>query len=784
MGLDARLPESFDRQSMVLEVVIRDLPTLQERGWRFEAEVRQAHWAGDSRQAVSEFPRRGLMFWPASQSRSLPERLRPGERWELMAKVRQPFGTLNPESFDAEAWMLEQGFQFVGSVQSGKSAQTPRLLGIESGFGIRIDQLRDAIRYRIKQAVGDSSAAGVLSALVVGDQRAISLQDWTIFRRTGVSHLMSISGLHVTMIGAMAGWCAGLLWRWLCRMRCAAGLWLPVQSVSAFSAMVAAIGYALLAGFAIPAQRTALMVSVMAVAKIMGVRASSWSVLALALLAVLLTHPMSVLSVGFWLSFVAVGFLFSRQSPDHGQLLDSADHRPLMVTRAVQVVRQAAATQWAITLGLLPLTILLFQQISVVGPLANAIAIPVVSFLVTPFSMAGAIEYAIFDSTNLLGISVMVQETLSRVLVWLSGHRLSTFDWPSPGPLGAAIATFGMVIVFGGLCRGRWVRLRHLGWLGLIPLLISSAPAPAEGEMQVTLMDVGQGSAVLVRTQTHALLFDTGPVMGQGDAGDRVVLPTLRRYGVSALDRIVVSHADQDHSGGLASLLLGLPVRELIAPEFESLDAMLQQAERSPHFSSSMTRQTCRAGQGWQWDGVRFQFLHPQSDPQQPLVPRQRNRYSCVLRIEDAQGGSLLLTGDIPIRTDRELVSRFVGLQDPEASDALTLAGVALASQILVAPHHGSRTSLSEELLRAVAPRMVAIQAGFRNRFGHPHSEVLERIERFGLAEHQVLRTDYQGAIEIRWVGGQPFSWDFWRDHRRYWHLPRQAGPSEDDPEP
>ena len=293
--------------------------------------------------------------------------------------------------------------------------------------------------------------------------------------------------------------------------------------------------------------------------------------------------------------------------------------------------------------------------------------------------------------------------------------------------------------------------------------------------MQVTLMDVGQGSAVLIRTRDHTVLFDTGPMMGQSDAAERVILPTLRRYGVRRIDHLVVSHADQDHSGGLVSLLLAMPVASITAPEFQSLEELMRHA--SPAAAATPPRQTeCRAGQEWKTNGIHFQFLHPSNVPSSITVT-QRNRYSCVLRIEDARGASLLLTGDIPIKTDRELVGRFIGLQDPENPEALALVGAKLASQVVVVPHHGSKTSLSEDFLRATAPQFVVIQAGYRNRFGHPHQETLDRIARAQVMPPQVLRTDQQGAIELRWSEGRLHYWDFWRDHRRWWHLGRTVEP-------
>ena len=767
-SLDARLPQALDRQSLRLEVVVMDLPTQDLRSLRFEVEVRSAHKTHEGfDQEVANFPKRGVVHWYrasasddslASQEPLAPVMVAPGEIWSLQARVRQPAGTLNPGGFDYEAWMLEKGLSFNATVQQGKKHREPRKIADTSGFQISIDQLRDRIRKRIDQALPNWESRHVLAALVVGDQRAIAAADWAVFQRTGVSHLMSISGLHVTMLAALFGWLGSALWRLLSRTRLAVGLWIPAQSVGALFAIFAAITYALLAGFAIPAQRTAWMVTVVSGAKLFGVQANPWAVLSIALCVVLVSDPMAVLAPGFWLSFMAVGFLFTL--PD----LQQRNYQKTRIEKAIAMIRAAGHAQLAITFGLLPVTVLMFQQIVLVGPLANAVAIPVVSYLVTPFAMAGFVFAEFFHTEVVLIATAWAQQSLHAFLVWCSGLEFAALDWPSPGVVRTVIASVGMVIALGAVIPKAYAGFRHLGWLGLAALWGVAPAPPAFGDMALTLIDVGQGTSVLIRTQNHVLLYDTGPTMGSADAGARMVMPALRRKGIRAIDQLMVSHADSDHAGGLASIAELITVKELRTSWPSELT--LSPTQRNP----GLVAMPCTAGQSWQWDGVQFEVLHPVGNEPlyPPLIepvfdylpqpwPRQlpkpdRNAESCVLRVQDSHGASVLLTGDIPVKKEQTLSL--------------------LPVQVLMAPHHGSKTSTGDDLLAATLPQLVFTQSGYKNRFGHPHAEVLGRLQAKGL---QLLRTDLQGAIEIEWRKGERFIEDFWQQNRRYWHINRVA---------
>lgn len=574
---------------------------------------------------------------------------------------------------------------------------------------------------------------------------------------------MSISGLHVTMFAALAGLIGGLIWRWCCRWPLTLGVWVPVQSATAISAIIGAFGYALLAGFAVPAQRTAWMVAVFGLARILGLRASQWSVLSLALLVIVVPDPMAVLAPGFWLSFLAVGFLFSLG--DQAKAPGEAPKR-LGLRRIWSTLRSAGIAQVAITFGLLPITAYLFQQIVLVSLPSNAVAIPLVSYLVTPLAMVGTVEAFFSSSTVGLSLAATVQSWLFDWLVWISQRPFAVLDWPSPGLWQTVIAAAGMVLVFGRLpIPSRYRRLRHLGWSGLLLLWSGFPAAIAPGEMRVTAIDVGQGSSVLIRTHAHTLLYDAGPSFGGGDAGARSILPTLRRFSVNRLDRLVLSHLDQDHSGGAPTLIALSMVEAIQTPDLDAAGSAL----RDKGVSSFPRMLTCRAGDHWVWDSVQFQVLHP------TVLSGDGNTDSCVLRVEDAFGNSMLLTGDITPKVERSIVGSFTRLFDPEDPASATLSGARLASQLVAAPHHGNRHALTETFLRAVAPTSILVQSGFRNQFGHPNPETLSRIQDTLGDQVRVLRTDLQGAIDMSWHEGRLVARDFWQDHRRYWHVRRSA---------
>ncbi len=686
--------------------VVAGLPSAGERSLRF---------AFDIESASRELPSRVLVSWyrtafAQDQSAVLAEIPHPGERWRFTLRLKRPRGHFNPHAFDYEAWLLERGIGATGYVRAGGRAAPPLRMGWRNSPRDRIEQAREAVRDRFKRVLGETPAAGILAALAVGDQRAISNEEWRLFSATGVTHLMSISGLHVTMVSGLLAWLVASLWRRVPRLALA----LPARKAGALAAIAGALGYALLSGFAVPAQRTFWMVAVVALALWSGRIASPARTLALALAVVLLADPWAGLSPGFWLSFGAVALIF---------LVGVA------VRRDEHLVLQWARIQWAITVGLAPAALFLFAQVSLVGPLANAVAIPLVSVVVTPLVLAAAV----LPWDALLSLAAWLVQWLLQFLEWCASQPLAVWQQPVPPWWCLAAATAGTL----WLVAPRGVPWRATGLALMAPAFAWPVAAPAPGEAWATTLDAGQGLAVLVRTANRALLYDAGPAFGtESDSGERIILPYLRAIGVRRLDALVVTHNDIDHSGGAASVLQALEVDRFLSslPAGSPLLA-LAPAER------------CAAGQAWDWDGVRFEMLHPAAGAQE----RRTNNLSCVLKVS-ARGGAMLLTGDIEREAEAALLER-----DPGA----------LRAAVLLVPHHGSRTSSSAAFIAAVSPRVALVPAGYRNRFGHPAADVLGRYADAGVP---VRRTDLEGALEAH-LSARGAQVEGERDRRRrYWH--------------
>jgi competence protein ComEC len=492
---------------------------------------------------------------------------------------------------------------------------------------------------------------------------------------------------------------------------------LPAQKAAALAGFLAAFAYCLISGYAVPAQRTLYMVGVVAAALWLGRATSASRVLAAALFLVLVLDPWAVLSPGFWLSFAAVAVIF---------------YVGCARTATAHWLAQWGRVQWAVTVGLAPLLLVLFQQVSLVSPVANALAIPLVSFVITPLALAGVVLP--FDWPLALGHAIL--EVLMAALDWLAALPSAVWHQHAPVPWTVPLALAGIA----WLLLPRGFPARALGALLMLPLFAASPPGPRGGELWITVLDVGQGLAVLARTEKHALLYDAGPAFSAfSDSGSRVILPYLRGEGIAALDALVVSHDDRDHSGGAASVLEAMPVGLMwssLSPDHALLAA-------------SAWRAPCVAGRKWLWDGVSFEFLHPSGVSADRTV--RANNQSCVLRIEGA-GRRVLLTGDIERTAERELLMR---------SPAL------LPADALIVPHHGSATSSTPEFVKQVAPRHALFAVGYRNRFGHPREDVLARYREAG---SELLRTDAGGAIQLRFAQGG-VRVDAERDRaRRYWH--------------
>jgi competence protein ComEC len=720
------LPPSWEGRDIEVIGVVASLPQPYERSVRFELDVEEVLTAG------ATVPERVVLSWwgRSRDTVALLPQVSAGERWRFTVRLKRPHGTANPHGFDYEAWLLERGVRATGYVRPGTSPQ--RLAALVYRPAYLVEALRERLRSRILTSLADKACAGVIAALVMGDQRAIPPAQWQTFTRTGVNHLMSISGLHVTMVAGL-GYALGFaLWRRSARltMRCPAG------KAAAVAGAFTALAYTLLAGFAVPAQRTLYMICVVAVALWAGTAASASVVLCAALFVVVLIDPWAVTSAGFWLSFGAVAaILFA------------------VVNRVAQPhwLSVWARTQAVVTIALLPLLLALFQQVSLVSPFANAIAIPVVSLVVVPLALVGSV----LPFEAVLELAHFVMAMCLIVLEWMSALPNAVWQQHAPVEWAIAVALAGTL----WMTFPRGVPARWLGAVACLPLFFVIPAAPQVGELRVTVLDVGQGLSIVVRTANHALVFDTGPAYGPfADSGNRIVAPYLRAVGVRSVDGLIVSHDDSDHAGGALSLIQALPVGWLASslPDMDPLPLLADDAFR------------CAAGQMWEWDGVQFEVLHPprESVPSNESEGarasgsrafKKKNDRGCILRVI-APGGTVLIPADVERAVEETLVA----------------SGVDLRADVIVAGHHGSKTSSTSAFIAAVRPRAAIFSAGYRNRFGHPHPDVVERYIQAGAVLH---RTDRDGALTISIAPDGDIRVERHREqHRRYW----LAAPDDD----
>ena len=715
------LPGIWEGRDVEIVGVIDELPQAQERGTRFALAVEQVLTPG------AVVPSRLSLGWYASwrdepHAADVPE-LHAGERWNLTVRLKRPHGTVNPQGFDVEAWLLENEFRATGYVRDNDANR--RLDAFAGRPGDYVGRLREAIRTRILTALGGRPYAGVIAALAIGDERAIPNEQWRIFFRTGIGHLISISGLHVTAFATLIGGVAFWLWRRSHRLT----LVLPARKAAAVAGVVAAFVYVLLAGFQVPAQRTLYMLTVAAIGLWLGRPGTASTVWLWALAVVLAWDPWAMLAPGFWLSFGAVGVLLYTGVGRVG---------------TGSSLGAAARAQWAVTVGLVPLMLMLFQQISLVSPLANAVAIPVVTFIVVPLTLASIV----LPWDLLLIAAHQVFAWLALLLEALSALPAAVWQQHAP-PVWAIVA--GVIGVL-WLLAPRGLPGRALGIAWLLPLFVVVPLLPPPGAFRVTVLDVGQGLAVLVQTHGHALLYDTGPRFTESaDAGERIIAPMLRATGVERLDGMIVSHQDTDHSGGALSLLQTVPVT-WFASSLPGDNVIIR-----TRVEGGETSERCTAGRRWQWDGIEFALLHPvEANYVNPKL--KPNDLSCVLRVSNA-AGSALLTGDIEARTEADLIRR---------------DGTALHANLLVVPHHGSRTSSTPAFIAAVAPDVAVFTPGYRNRFGHPRPEIVARYVGAGI---RTYRTDYEGALTFAFEPGGTLAPRRERDvDPRYWRdTPRRG---------
>jgi competence protein ComEC len=700
--LQHRLPTQLEGVDQWVRGEVISLPEPGERLQQFRFRIESAE---------TGFSRRTVLL---SLYDDLPVEL--GQRWQFLVRLNRPHGHANPGGFDYEAWLFQQKISARGYVRSDPGN---RML---AAAGRGVAGFRAMLRQRLLHSPLQLSHQGIILALMLGDRSHIDVRVWDVLTRTGTNHLVVVSGLHV---GFVAGLCYGLgfhLWRGLSRV----SLRLAAQQAGALLAVAGALGYSLLAGFSLPTQRALVMVTVVSLSRLLQLRTPPSASLLAALTLVLLLDPVAAVNAGFWLSFVAVAaLLLVFSQPAQGQ----------SATRLQTWWQNWGSAQWVCFIALLmPLSVFM-GQFPLLSPLANLLAIPLVSLLIVPLCLlAGLLLWWV---PGLAQWPLQAADGLLKVL-WVVLVQLGTQPW-LPAPQQVAQLS-SVIVVLGGLGCLVWLlplprTYQILALPLLLPVLLPRDTAPQEGALELHVLDVGQGLAVVLRSGGKVLVYDTGPRFGGGfDAGDAILLPVLRRLGIRAVDVLVVSHGDNDHAGGAQALLAAMPV------------GIRYGGEPLPGLPGGL--QPCGAGIQWRWDAAVFTFLHP-SLP----ATASGNAVSCVLHVR-LGSHQILLPGDIESATEMSLLRNSADFQQAD---------------ILVAPHHGSRTSSSAAWVRRLAPAHVVFSAGYRNRFGHPAPEV---VSRYLLQGSRLYATARDGMISFYLVEGQPLDppRTYRGGHPRYWY--------------
>ncbi len=688
MRLEQNLSAQLENQLWLIDAQIVGLPDWDSKRVRLDVKVLQSPVL---------LPEKLRLNW------YFPDQdIKTGQVWRWTVKLKRPQGTLNPGGFDYERWLLQNQIGATGYIRN----QPRPILLQENGSFLNIDRFRQTIIDKLDRM--QLQHVGLIKALTVGDKQGLNAEQWQLFRRTGTVHLLAISGLH---IGLVAGFIFGLTQK----IAIFTGHRLP-HRLAAGCAILAALIYSALAGFALPTQRALIMLTVVLLALSWQRHIRVTHGMGLALWVILLLHPLAVLDPGFWLSFLAVfliAYIF------FGRL------QRLVGWRAWLRLHLVCA------FGMAPVLLFLFGQVSLIAPLANGLAVPLITFFVVPLSLI-AVLFSLAKESWAAGLLWPVDESLdilSQLLTWLAGWAGAVYQMPNPELLPVILALMGLFLFLAPY----GTPVKRLFWILLLPVFFAPQNNVKVGQLRMTLMDVGQGLSAVLETAHHVMVFDTGAKYSeQFDLGQAVILPFLQNKGINGINTLVISHSDNDHAGGAKSVLNAIPVEQVLISK--PVDLQL------------IDHDFCHTGQRWIWDEVEFLVLSPelgQFDGD--------NNNSCVIKV-NSQQGSVLLTGDIEEPVESWLVQNYAGQ---------------LHSQVLIAPHHGSKTSSSESFLKAVNADIILIPAGYQNRFGFPHMTVLERYRKLGL---HWMNTATSGAIQVNFteagVGLSPYR----QQHGRYWH--------------
>jgi len=700
LGKQHQLPVSLEGLDVWLEGEVVGLPKQSSRSQRFEVRVLTLEQANGT--TIEHSLQRVRINWYQDRFKEksnrepsqIPE-LKPGQRWRLLVRLKRPHGFANAGGFDYEGWLFQQGIGATGYVR--QHADNRRLAAAATGQ--LLSQWRYALYTRLSALLKDDPQRGLLIALLMGERADISASQWQLLSATGTNHLFVISGLHIGFIAL----CAYLLFFNLSRLLLLGPPRIAAQQIGVCGALLTACGYAAIAGFSLPTQRALIMLIVMLLGRLLRRKVDVWHSYVVALLLVLLLDPLAPQSMGFWLSFGAVGSLlyaFSQRTDSSG------------------IWWRWLRPQWVVFVAFFPVVLFFFQLVSLISPLANTVAIPFVGFVIVPICLLTVLLDGLFQLLDLRVIELLMTQLamlasdglqlIVKLLAFLA--QVPGAQWRHPLSLWALLPALAGIAL---LMAPKGLPARWLGLLCFLPLVAGSNDRLSSGQFEMTVLDVGQGLAVAIRTRQHHLIYDVGARFSPTfDVSSSVILPYLQYQGVASLDRVIISHGDNDHAGSLPMLLAEMPVAEVISGASKPL---LKDIAIKP----------CLSGQEWQWDEVHFELM--QADE---VSWKNENNRSCVLKVS-GRNLSVLIPGDIERTAESYLIEQFGGQ---------------LKADILLAPHHGSLTSSGERFLAQVNPSVVVVSSGYRNRFGHPHAKVLVRYRQRNI---KVLNTAKDGAIVV-----------------------------------
>lgn len=586
-----------------------------------------------------------------------------GQFWQFTVKLKQPANLANPGSFDYVSTLKARHIFWTGYIKSGATNLLERDIN-----QLSLLSLREHLAQGLEGMIAPGANLAIVEALTLGLTSALDTSLWDLFRRTGTTHLMVISGAHIGLIAGIIFWFSKKLWSRSSRLT----LHFPAPKVASIASFLMAFGYALLAGFAVPAQRALLACLFMSFRYFLNQRITTWQSWRYALLLVLVFEPHAVLLPGFYLSFLAVATLILSSQ----RLTCSGFKKTIYL-------------QIACLLGLMPLSLYWFSYGAINGFLANLVAIPWVGFVIVPLALLSMFLIQLIESPGLVIPLNLAIDCLLRYLHWVDSFAAININFTFINLVAPLALMLAMIILLLLPLRALYSAVFIL----LLSCFIPFYPRVNQGDLQIRVLDVGQGLAVVIKTAEHVLVYDTGVKFYQGgDMGKLVLVPYLRTLGIKKIDKVIISHPDLDHRGGLPSLEAAYPIDELLV-------------DKPSYYHRG---KPCHESPAWQWDGISFRFLAIAQEF------RDKNNSSCVLQIKSPTG-SVLLTGDIERLAEDYLVNTY---------------GRELRSDILLIPHHGSKTSSSSDFIKQVAAGYALISFGFDNRYHFPHQQTLDTLKK------------------------------------------------------